>query len=555
MAKDIPEIVQRLAYPFKGMDLAAPLSRMPRGSAVLIKNVMPMAGRTGQTDQNMLRRIGGKRPGLVRSAVTFAVNPDDTNAIGGVYLWNPGGSSTQRMIATSDLLTLIYDGAWSQGAAVLTSLGHSVRHLLPTFAPMGNQLFIASTTGRSVLTSAGGGVPSGAVWAPGGVFPSTDANICCRYINRIFAASGTALPSGSVFAASKLGDGNNFDASGSTYEFAYAGNATGGAGQPGDRITGLFSLTDDYMAFGCDSSLWVLFGDPRAGGRVRMASDVTGIAGPRAGCFDDQGDFWFIGNQGLYKWRPGGIPKEVLKGRMAPYLEDVLRPQASWNRGFWSISFDRRRRCLYFFNANTQQQDNSYFHYVIGYAIDYDCPFLLEFHGVGSHLPPATSGNAYRPHCVECFDDGTVLVGGIGGLNNLDDAANAASDLPFLRSSSTAVAIDCLVKFPPFLPDGGRGEWCLNELQATGAKGCGALTYYLMSGRSADEVVEKNYLTDYAATGTLFSADDGFQAPIGTRITDAVHQLIVAQNSSAADMRLDSFDLVCEPMGRRRYGV
>ena len=294
-----------------------------------------------------------------------------------------------------------------------------------------------------------------------------------------------------------------------------------------------------------------MYGDPRYGGRVRMASDVTGIVGPNAQAYDEDGSLWFIGGQGLFKWRPGGVPKEVLKGRMAPYLEDLLRPQGTVNRAYWQIVYDRKRRTLYLWNYNQQQQDGTFPSWVIGYAIDYDAPFLLEFNAGGG------GGPAQRPYALACVDDGNVLVGGLRGVCDLDAVAHSGGDLPFLNGGGgdAKTAIDCVIRFPPFLPDGGRGEWCLEELRATGAKGCGAAAYYLLSGRSADEVQEKAYATDAAQTGTLFSADDGFQTPIGARIADAAHQLVVAQNSSTLDLRLDLFEESFSYMGPRRFGA
>lgn len=545
-------VIQRLTYPYRGMNLAAPLSRMPEGSATYILNMLPTAGRASQTDQGMLRRIGGKRPGLSRSRISQTSPLTGDNFVEGAYLWSPGGSAVKRLIVP--VLTSgtsngsILHGVYANGEASLAAISaYTSGFYLPTFASIGNRLAITSPNGNRVLLTETGSAPTAANWSPGGVFPSSGVIACARYLNRVVVGSQTDF--GTPIAFSKIGDPTSFDASGTTYEFAYAGNVTGNAGQPGDRITGLFSLTDDYLAIGCESSIWVLYGDPRAGGRVRMESDVTGIAGPRAATFDETGALWFIGGHGLYRWSPNSSPKEVLRGRMAQHLEDVLRPQNANNRFYWQLTYDRRRRMIYAINSNTQLQDGTFYRLVLAYSIDDDAPMLLSF------LGDAGSVQVLRPHVIEGLDDGTVLVGGWRGLNHFDDASHRSSDQHFDQNNSAVFSVDCQIRFPPFAPDDGQSEWCAHRLRAQAAKGCGPVSWYLLVARSPDEVQEQTYTTDAAASGTLFQADDGFQSPIGFRVSGGCHQLVLSQNSDSVDWRMDELSIAYERMGDRRYGL
>lgn len=81
---------------------------------------------------------------------------------------------------------------------------------------------------------------------------------------------------------------------------AVAGN-NADAGQSPDIVRALISFHDDYLIFGCASTLWILRGDPVAGGSLDNLSDTTGMFGANSWCFDDDRNLYFWGSGGLYK--------------------------------------------------------------------------------------------------------------------------------------------------------------------------------------------------------------------------------------------------------------
>ena len=81
---------------------------------------------------------------------------------------------------------------------------------------------------------------------------------------------------------------------------AVAGN-NADAGQCPDIIRSLISFHDDYLIFGCASTLWILRGDPVAGGSLDNLSDTTGMFGSHSWCFDDDRNLYFWGTGGIYK--------------------------------------------------------------------------------------------------------------------------------------------------------------------------------------------------------------------------------------------------------------
>ena len=81
---------------------------------------------------------------------------------------------------------------------------------------------------------------------------------------------------------------------------AVAGN-NADAGQCPDIVRCLISFHDDYLIFGCASTIWILRGDPVAGGSLDNLSDTTGIFGANSWCFDDDRNLYFWGSGGLYQ--------------------------------------------------------------------------------------------------------------------------------------------------------------------------------------------------------------------------------------------------------------
>lgn len=89
---------------------------------------------------------------------------------------------------------------------------------------------------------------------------------------------------------------------------AFEGNAST-AGHIGEPIVALMPLSDDLLGIGGDHNLWVIRGDPADNGSIDEVSNQIGILGPQAWCQDPNGNIYFLGTYGLFRWN--GVEKPV----------------------------------------------------------------------------------------------------------------------------------------------------------------------------------------------------------------------------------------------------
>jgi len=93
------------------------------------------------------------------------------------------------------------------------------------------------------------------------------------------------------------------------WDWAYAANdaqspvagQNADAGEIADIVKALIPYGDDFLMFGCANSIQVLKGDPCfGGGPITELSSTVGIFGAQSYCFDDNGNLYFFGTDGIY---------------------------------------------------------------------------------------------------------------------------------------------------------------------------------------------------------------------------------------------------------------
>jgi len=150
---------------------------------------------------------------------------------------------------------------------------------------------------------------------------------------------------------SRVGDPFDFDYGQEDAEAAVAGNLSV-AGRIGDPIQAACPLSDDVLVFGCSRSIWVMHGDPKAGGRAIRLTDQTGILGQNAWTTDLQGNLYFFGEEGLFKMSAHSAPVNLTSSRL-PSLSGYkhVKPGTGGTAGehYISMSYDADRHGVLLF--------------------------------------------------------------------------------------------------------------------------------------------------------------------------------------------------------------
>ena len=86
----------------------------------------------------------------------------------------------------------------------------------------------------------------------------------------------------------------------STDPLTAAAGQNADAGKSGDIIRALIPYKDDYLIFGCASTIYVLTGDPAHAGEIDRVDNTIGMFGANSWCFDGDGNLYFFGTNGIY---------------------------------------------------------------------------------------------------------------------------------------------------------------------------------------------------------------------------------------------------------------
>lgn len=132
------------------------------------------------------------------------------------------------------------------------------------------------------------------------------ARLACAYRERLVLAAG------SKWYMSRSGDAHNweyFPAVQTQNDAVFDSTVERFAG---DAIQALIPGQDDYLYFGCASSILLLRGDPLAGGQIDLVTDTVGMAFGNSWARDPNGVIYFFGSRGgVYRMAPGGLPSSI----------------------------------------------------------------------------------------------------------------------------------------------------------------------------------------------------------------------------------------------------
>lgn len=143
----------------------------------------------------------------------------------------------------------------------------------------------------------------------------------CKLISRFQDRIILAAPEGNEhqWFASRQGDAFDWDFFAGTFSDLDPGIAVAGqnsaAGTIGRPMTALAPFIDDYHIFAAQDGLWVLRGNPAAGGVLDNISLVLGIVDARAWTFGPSSEFIFLSNDGLFALAPNAGSSPVSLSR------------------------------------------------------------------------------------------------------------------------------------------------------------------------------------------------------------------------------------------------
>jgi len=253
------------------------------------------------------------------------------------------------------------------------------------------------------------------------------------------------------------------------------------AGEVGDIIRALIPYKDDYLIFGCASTIWVLRGDPAAGGSLDEVDLTVGIYGANSWCFDGDGNLYFWGTNGVYVMPPGFGSVKCLTENTLPAIVADEAADPSTHR--ITMGYDRKRRGVLVCITKLSDGTNSNYWYDLRTG-----GFFPETYpaacGVYSIFHYAANDKDYEGLLLGCKD---------GYIRKFDDTAKDDDS----GASDTAINSYCTLPIQPLAADGDH-EGKLTSLTITTAGGAAGgdfsdtdgVSYELHRGDDAETVLE-----------------------------------------------------------------
>lgn len=317
-----------LHFPLAGIDLSTPLSKQaPRkdGSGQYARTTPD--GLNVRGFDSLDRSRGGSRRGhkrYVGQVVVAGWIIQELNVLVGTG-YNPPGGVVVQLSNSGRVVTLL---AVSQGNVYVRSPGETA-WTTPTnntgdtpplnldglmqstaldgklyFADGVNRVFYDPiTVSLETWTANAGALPVDA----DGAYPRLN----CTWRGRLVEAGLEGDPQ--AWFMSAVDDATDWDYSplSRTATQAIAGSLAP-QGLAGDVIVSLCPYSDDVLIFFCDHHIYMMRGDPLAGGQIDLVSDVIGGVFGTCWAKDPYGNVFFVSNNmGVYMMTPGNQPQRI----------------------------------------------------------------------------------------------------------------------------------------------------------------------------------------------------------------------------------------------------
>jgi hypothetical protein len=345
----------------------------------------------------------------------------------------------------------------------------------------GNRLLVNTITTESLrtdlidaLNAYGFTSLTDSIGASAGSAP-TGYTLGCAYRDRLVVGGGDH-----IVYMSRQNDWTNWDYAA---EMDDAGRAVmlqaSEATEVGATITALIPHRDSHLLIGTARSLWVLEGDPAAGGRLINISRNVGIISERAWCkVDDK--IIFLSDDGLYGVSASGAGLEDLSGDKLPVeLSDVDTSTVTVHLGYSQAE----NGVLIFLNGD-----------------DYHWFYDLEFGGFWPFTIPA----AMTPTRVFTYGGGLLLWNGTSTHWSVGGTTDAG----------TAIGSHLLIG--PLRPGSAGEKGLLSAIHGTvDIASSGSVVWRVVEGDTAEDACEnakaavEAYMAGNTATANAYSSFSG----------------------------------------------
>lgn len=326
----MPDETLDLHFPHAGVDKSAPRSKQPARPAAhgLYSRTCHIGKNVRSFTPSQGRRRGGQRAGLSKYlAARPGTDADfvlqDLAVLTGTAFAAPGASVPQlsQMGRIVSLVAVRFGNVYwmAAGGTSWTTATNNTGETpalnysgLVMSAANNQKLYYADGTNAVFFDPATGSVEP---WrATAGQLPvdSRDRRprLICTYRGRTVQAGLIGDPQ--MWFMSAVGDPTdyNYGAVAQGTEAVAGTNAPQGAS--GDAITSLIPYSDDVLIFGGDSSIYLMRGDPAAGGNIDLVTSSIGMAWGQAWCMDPFGTIYFLSNKtGIFTLVPAPGQKPV----------------------------------------------------------------------------------------------------------------------------------------------------------------------------------------------------------------------------------------------------
>lgn len=319
---------------------------------------------------------------------------------------------------------------------------------------------------------------------------------------------------------------------------------TSKAGLVADALVVPIPFRDHYLVFGCENEVWVLRSDPAAGGIMTNITYSTGIFSPTSYCYDNNGNLFFVGMDGIYILSPDAIinalPPINLTERRLPNLFKVLGLNRLTDRVV--LEYDKKR---YGICVSITQMDG-----VWGTHFWLDLKENEEGQIQAAVFPESYADDKYRPTAMHYFDSRRgdyrdLLLGCNDGYIRKYDETIKSDDGP------SGDAIESSVTFGPLVSDGKiRQRIEANEISLKLGTNTDGLTLNVFKADSAEKVIEKIANGDTPDATKTFS-DDGLKSSFRQKVTAVALAVVLKNNTVDETWVFESMLINLQDGGRR----